>query len=47
MTVVKRLFKFTDSQQEITFLSNLQNFQNFLSKYAMTKDQHLGFEAAA
>ena len=30
-----------------TFLKNIQGLQNSLSKYAITKDQHLGFEAAA
>jgi hypothetical protein len=47
MTLVKKIVKFTDRQQKITFLTQIQNFQNSLSKYAITKDQHLGFEAAA
>jgi heme/copper-type cytochrome/quinol oxidase subunit 3 len=46
MKVVKRFFNFIN-QQESTFLANVQDFQNSLSKYAITKDQHLGFEAAA
>ena len=41
------IFRLTNKEQETTFLNNLKDLQNFLSTYGITKDQHLGFEAAA
>jgi heme/copper-type cytochrome/quinol oxidase subunit 3 len=47
MKFIKRIGNFTTSQQELTVLSEVKAVQNVLSQYAFTKDQHLGFEAAA
>jgi hypothetical protein len=47
MRLVSSILNFTKPQQKLTVLSEVKAVQNFLSKYAFTKDQHLGFEAAA
>jgi hypothetical protein len=44
---LKKVVNFTNGQQESGFLRQIRTFQNFLSPYTITKDQHLGFEAAA
>jgi heme/copper-type cytochrome/quinol oxidase subunit 3 len=44
---LKRIFDFNNSQQEIIFLREMKAVQHSLGTYALTKDQHLGFEAAA
>jgi len=46
-TYLKKVIQFTDWQKESRFWRQIRIFQNFLSSYAVTKDQHLGFEAAA
>jgi heme/copper-type cytochrome/quinol oxidase subunit 3 len=46
-TLLKKVVNFTNGQQESGFLRQIRTFQNFLSPYTITKDQHLGFEAAA
>jgi len=46
-TILKKIVNFTNSQHESGFLHQIRSFQNFLSPYAITKDQHLGFESAA
>jgi hypothetical protein len=47
MNFVNRYFNVTNKNQETKILGEVKAVQNTLSKYAFTKDQHLGFEAAA
>lgn len=42
-----RIFQVTTLEQERKLTTELKETQHLLSKYAFTKDQHLGFEAAA
>ena len=47
MLLLKRFLSLVNLKEESILLKNMQNYQNSLSKYASTKEQHLGFEAAA
>lgn len=47
MVILRRLFHVTTVQQEQNLSLEVKSVQHLLSKYAFTKDQHLGFEAAA
>jgi hypothetical protein len=41
------LTKSVSQQNESELLTEVKSAQNLLGKYAFTKDQHFGFEAAA
>jgi hypothetical protein len=47
MNFIRRLFQIKHQQEEKKVVTEMKAAQNYLSKYALTKDQHLGFEAAA
>lgn len=47
MNLMCRFFQITNPHQEKKLVKEIKATQNYLSKYALTKDQHLGFEAAA
>jgi hypothetical protein len=44
---IKRVLSSVTLAHEVTVLVGIHVIQNILSKYAITKEQHLGFEAAA
>jgi len=46
-TFLKKVFTFKNPQQEFTAVQETTGIENTLTKYSSTKDQHLGFEAAA
>jgi len=47
ISFLRRVLDITNPQQETALRTNIKAAQHVLSKYALTKDQHLGFEAAA
>jgi hypothetical protein len=47
MVILRRLCHVTTVQQEKNLSLEVKSVQHLLSKYGFTKDQHLGFEAAA
>jgi hypothetical protein len=42
-----RFFNLTSKESENKLTTEVKGTQHLLSKYALTKEQHLGFEAAA
>ena len=47
LPIIERVFNSVKLAYELVILGGIQYIQEFLSKFTLTKDQHLGFEAAA
>jgi hypothetical protein len=47
LKLLNRFVQVNTLEQFVKLTREIKEMQHFLSKYAFTKDQHLGFEAAA